>query len=248
MTQQIQWQKPVCQLDSDGIYLHQTMADLDVYTKDGGYIIPGGCIDAEPPETREGQAAKWNGSGWDYLPDLRGQTAYRTDSGEAVLIDRIGALSDGLTLEPRPGEAHEWRNGAWAENAERAAGIKVQALATAKAAKLDEINSAAQAFVKQSAELDKVPEFEVATWPLQAAEAQAWYANPEAETPVLAAIAGARGLDLDKLRAAALRKANAYTALSAHIAGQRQALVDKLDKAKTLKAVEAVSVSYALPG
>ena len=248
MTQSIQWTKPVCQLDSDGIYLHQTKAELDVYTKDGGYIIPGGCIDAEPPEAREGHAAKWNGSGWEYLSDLRGQTAYRTADGEAVLIDTVGALSDGLTLEPRPSEAHEWQNGAWQENPERAAEIKAQALEKAKAAKLAEINRAAQAFINHAAELDKVPEFEVATWPLQAAEAQAWHADPAAETPVLAAISAARGLDLDKLRAAALRKANAYTALSAHIAGQRQALVDKLDKAKTLKAVDAIAVSYALPG
>ncbi|WP_165009745.1 hypothetical protein [Neisseria yangbaofengii] len=248
MTQNIQWQKPVCQLDPDGLYLHQTMADLDVYTKDGGYIIPGGCIDAEPPETREGHAARWAGETWEYLPDLRGRTAYRTDSGEAVLIETVDALSDGLTLEPRPSEAHEWQNGAWKENTERAAEIKAQALEKAKAEKLAEINRAAQEFVSRAAELDKTPEFEVATWPLQAAEAQAWHASPEAETPVLAAIAAARGLDLDKLRAAALRKANAYTTLSAHIAGQRQALADKLDKAKTLKAVEAVSVSYALPG
>lgn len=244
----IQWQKPVCQLDSDGLYLHQTMADLDVYTKDGGYIIPGGCIDAAPPEAREGHAAKWNGKGWDYLPDLRGQTAYRTDTGAAVLIDKLGALSDGLTLEPRPSEAHEWQNGAWTENAERAAEIKAQALEQAKAAKLAEINAAAQAFVNQAAELAKVPEFEVATWPVQAAEAQAWAANPDVDTPFLAACAAARGLDLDKLRAAALRKANANTALTAHVAGQRQALADKLDKAKTVKAVEAIAVSYTMPG
>lgn len=248
MTQQIQWQKPVCQLDSDGLYLHQTMADLDYYTKDGSYIIPGGCIDTDPPEAREGYAARWTGTVWEYLRDLRGQTAYRTDSGEAVLIHTVGALSDGLTLEPRPSEAHEWKNGAWVENPERAAELKAQGLEQAKAAKLAEINAAAETFVNRAAELDKVPAFEVATWPLQAAEAQAWAANPEADTPVLAGIAAARGLDLDKLRAAALKKSQAYAALSAAVAGQRQALADKLDKAKTLKAVEAVAVSYTMPG
>ncbi|MFC3873802.1 hypothetical protein [Neisseria musculi] len=121
-------------------------------------------------------------------------------------------------------------------------------MASAKAAKLAEINAAAETFVSRAAELDKVPAFEVATWPLQAAEAQAWAANSEADTPVLAGIAAARGLDLDKLRAAALKKSKAYAALSAAVAGQRQALADKLDKAKTLKAVEAVAVSYTMPG
>ncbi|WP_232507409.1 hypothetical protein [Neisseria weixii] len=129
---------------------------------------------------------------------------------------------------------------------ERAAELKAQELERAKAAKLAEINRAAQAFVARAAELDKTPEFEVATWPLQAAEAQAWSRDKAASTPVLAITAAARGLDLDKLRAAALRKADAYTALTAHVAGQRQALADKLEKAKTARAVEAIAVSYAM--
>ena len=38
---QIQWTKPVCQLDSDGLYLGQAEAELDIYARDGSYIMPG---------------------------------------------------------------------------------------------------------------------------------------------------------------------------------------------------------------
>lgn len=184
----------------------------------------------------------------DSLPDQEDLTANGQTAVEAETFDPSATylFSDGQVrvIPAAPSPYHELVDGAWVlpETA------KNRQLADAKSSKLAEINRAAQAFINQAAELDKVPEFEVATWPLQAAEAQAWHTNPEAETPVLAAIAAARGLDLEKLRAAALRKANAYTALSAHIAGQRQALADKLSKAKTLKAIEAVSVSYVLPG
>ena len=58
MTQQIQWTKLVCQLDAEGLYVGQAEADLDVYARDGSYILPGGCIDTAPPEAREGMAAK----------------------------------------------------------------------------------------------------------------------------------------------------------------------------------------------
>ena len=51
--------KPVCQLDADGFYLHQTVADLDEYANDGSYLIPAGCIDVAPPESKQGFAAQW---------------------------------------------------------------------------------------------------------------------------------------------------------------------------------------------
>lgn len=184
----------------------------------------------------------------DSLPDQDDLTASSLTAVEVEAFDPSATylFSDGQVrvIPAAPSPYHKLVDGLWVlpETA------KTQQLADAKAAKLAEINAAAETFVNRAAELDKVPAFEVATWPIQAAEAQAWAANPEADTPVLAGIAAARGLDLDKLRAAALKKSQAYAALSAAVAGQRQALADRLDKAKTLKAVEAVSVSYTMPG
>ena len=158
-------------------------------------------------------------------------------------------IDDDLAVHPRPSGAHEWVDGAWVENKELAAEIKAQALEKAKAEKLAEINRAAQEFVSRAAELDKTPEFEVGTWPMQSAEAQAWAADKSAATPILDGIAAARGIEADKLKAAALRKSLAYSALSAHVAGQRQALQSKIEAAKTQAALDKIKIEFtATPG
>ena len=122
-----------------------------------------------------------------------------------------------------------------------------QQLVDAKEAKKQQIKTTAQAFIAAAAGLDAVPDFEMQTWSIQAAEAEAWAADNTAETPVLAQIAAARGIDINQLRQAALRKARAYEALAAHIAGQRQALEDAVDKASTTEQVAAVAVQFTTP-
>ena len=102
--------KPVCQLDADGIYLHQTVADLDPLAADGSYLLPAGCIDTAPPEARAGFAACWlpEKATWQYLPDHRGKTAYQTSDGAAVVIERAGELPAGLTFAQRESEYQTW--------------------------------------------------------------------------------------------------------------------------------------------
>nr|DAK96311.1 MAG TPA: hypothetical protein [Caudoviricetes sp.] len=121
------------------------------------------------------------------------------------------------------------------------------ALAAAKAAKLHTTAEAAQAFIERVAGLDGVPQFERDSWASQAAEAQAWAANKGAATPILAGIAQARGVPLDDLRAKALAKSNAYTALTASVAGQRQAYEDQIHAAETLAALDAIAIAYRPP-
>lgn len=121
------------------------------------------------------------------------------------------------------------------------------ALATAKTAKLHAAASAAQAFIERVAGLDGVPQFERDSWASQAAEAQAWAADKSAATPILAGIAQARGVPLDELRQKALAKSNAYTALTASIAGQRQALEDQIHAADTPAALDAITITYRPP-
>ena len=241
---QILWTKLVCQLNENNIFICMAEADLDVYARDGSYLMPAGCVDVEPPEPRQGYAAKWVDSQWQYLTDLRGQTAYNTETGEAITIEEIGELPAGLTLLPRPDELHDWTNGAWQLNKDKAAEQAAQQLQTAKDEKLSEINATAQAFVEQNARLAEYPQFEQSTWPEQQRESFAWEQNPETETPMLAIIAAKRGIDLDKLRAAALRKAKEFSILSATVAGQRQHYADLLAKAKNVAAVDAINPIY----
>ena len=108
MTQNIQWTKPVCQLDADHLYIGQTTADLDIMARDGSYLIPAGCIDTDSPQISAGFAARWNGEGWDVIEDHRGKTAYRTADGAAVQIEQVGELPAGLTFTPRENEHQTW--------------------------------------------------------------------------------------------------------------------------------------------
>ena len=121
------------------------------------------------------------------------------------------------------------------------------ALAAAKVTKLHEAAAAAQRFIDAVAGLDTVPQFERDSWATQGQEAQAWAADHDAPTPILAGIAQARGVPLDTLRERALAKSNAYSALTASVAGQRQALEDRIRAATDIDALNAVTIRYAPP-
>jgi len=45
---------------------------------------------------------------WQYLPDHRGKTAYRTDDGAEVRVEQVGELPDELTFTPRENEHQTW--------------------------------------------------------------------------------------------------------------------------------------------
>lgn len=180
-------------------------------------------IEADVPVIGQFQAAKWDGQDWQIVPDYRGQLVYTAD-GEQIWQE-IGELPDGVSLEP----------------------IGNADLAELKIIKIAALNQSAQAFINVASGADLVPDFELATWPLQSAEAQAWAADKTAATPILDGIAAARGMDADKLKAAALRKALVYSTLSAHIAGQRQALQDKIEAAKTQAALDKIKIGFTPP-
>ncbi len=180
-------------------------------------------IEAEPPEYSNGQAARWTGEAWEIIPDYRGQIVY--SDGREIFWDKAGELPEGVSL----------------------AGTESVDLSVLKSAKISRLNSVAQAFINTAAEIDKVPDFEVQTWALQAAEVRAWATDKTASTPILDQIAASRGIDADKLKEAALRKTLAYEKLTAHVAGQRQALQSKIEAAKTQAALEKIVIEFIAP-
>lgn len=134
--------KPVCQLDADGLYTGQTTADLSpMEAAQGIYLLPAGCIDAAPPESRDGHAARWTGADWEYLPDYRGQTVYDTATGQSRIIDAVGALPEGVTTQAPPDDVHDWDGSQWVLNPAKAA---VQ-LAALRDAETERINAAVYA-------------------------------------------------------------------------------------------------------
>lgn len=242
----IQWSKSVCQLDGDNLYVGQATADLNIYARDGSYIIPGGCIDTNPPELTEGHAARWNGEGWDFLADHRGKIAYRKTDGTAVTISQVGSLSDDLTMIAPPSEYCSWDGEKWIENQAKKAEAEETKLATAKVIALSRLNQRAQAIVNEQSGMDDLPAFEVQSWPVQATEARAWGENNSAPTPVLDQIAQARGINPDKLKAAALKKTLAYESLCGTVAGKRQAIEKQIEAAKTLDELNTIDTEISL--
>ena len=166
---------------------------------------------------------------------------------EGESLKQTYAYSDGRQIWQTdiapPSQYHRLEDGQWILPKDR----QPHLLADAKAAKLHRLNDAAQAFIHDAAGLDNVPDFEFASWSIQAAEAKAWAAEPSAPTPVLDQIAASRGIPAATLKAAALRKTLAYERLSAHIAGQRQALQSKIAAAKTQTALDAIEITFTAP-
>ena len=112
-------------------------------------------------------------------------------------------------------------------------------LEAVKAAKRLEINAACNAAVASLAA--SYPEREIQSWPQQVKEAEALAANPQAQAPLLAAIAEARSLPLAELASRVLGKMNAYAAASGALIGRRQAAEDLIDLADTAEDVASVA-------
>lgn len=162
------------------------------------------------------------------------------DIGEYLYSDGRAVLS---AKEPPPSEYHIIKDGGWVLPPNREAEI----LNEAKADKIISLNVAAQAFIDSAAGIDKIPEFEVQTWGIQATEAKAWAANKSAQTPILDQIAASRGVPAETLKAAALKKTIAYEQLTASITGQRQAMQSKIEQAKTKAALDKIKIEFKLP-
>lgn len=112
-----------------------------------------------------------------------------------------------------------------------------------KSAKLLEINNGYLAAIE--ALVGDTPEPERLTWPDQEREARAVLADPNAATPVLSAIAEARGLTVLELAERVVVKADAYRLAAARLTGQRQAYEDRVNAATTEAELTAIAVFYS---
>lgn len=137
--------KTVCQLDEAGLFVTTTQAWPDPMAADN-WLLPARCVDAAPPDPKADQVAQWQPEKqeWTYIPDYRGQTAYRTDTGEEDTVIHAGELPPELTLTPRPSEYHVWDGKAWVLSESAAA----QALADAQAQGAAQINDAVEAVLQ----------------------------------------------------------------------------------------------------
>lgn len=117
-------------------------------------------------------------------------------------------------------------------------------LDNAKAEKLAEINEGYEAVVRQL--MPTYPDSERLTFDKQESEARAWQADNGAATPLLDALAAGRQMDKAELVQRVIAKADAFSAATGMLTGQRQRLEDALDAAKNLAEVRAIEVAYSL--
>lgn len=111
-------------------------------------------------------------------------------------------------------------------------------LDAAKTARLILINEACDRAL--TALTSSYPVGELQSWPQQVQEARALLLDPSSATPLLSAIAEARGLAAIELANRVQAKAEGYAQYSGEIIGKRQALEDQLDRAETLQDIEVI--------
>ena len=99
-------------------YLYSTAANPDSMPPDNALRIGPIHRDGFWPCETDGQ--------WQYLPDHRGKTAYRTEDGAEVQIEQVGELPAHLTLTAPPSELHQWNGKTWTLSKEAAAAVKAE--------------------------------------------------------------------------------------------------------------------------
>ncbi len=107
-----------------------------------------------------------------------------------------------------------------------------------RTAKLAEINAACEVAI--GAIKASYPASEVLSWSKQEAEARAFVADAAAATPLLDALATARGIAKADLAAWVIAKADLFAQISGGIIGKRQKLEDQLEVATTTEEVAAI--------
>jgi hypothetical protein len=116
--------------------------------------------------------------------------------------------------------------------------IPIVSLADTKTQKAAEINSVCQAML--FAMQQSYPESEILLWPKQEAEALAVMADSSASAPLIDSIAQARGVTRINLAMRIMTLSNAYATAAGAIIGRKQSLLDQLEIASTIEAVEII--------
>lgn len=198
--------------------------------------ISGNSYLDEPPQHKDGFAIKRTDNGWEYIEDHRGKTFYNTETQEKVEIKEIGKLPENLTaLEPFENCKWDSKKQKWVKDAEK---IKQQFKSNQQGLiiklkhKADELGDLF---------LSEYPQIEQASFPTQKEEAKEYLKDKSYPTPVLSGIAKKRNLTLDELVERVIRKSKAFAEVTGIIAGQRQAIMDKLEKATNQEELDAIS-------
>ena len=106
--------KTVFQTDQLGIYIGEAVADRSPLEVDV-WLIPGGCVETPPPAIPARKAARWLGNKWQLIDSYQGLTAYNEQTREPMVVERVGPIPPGYTLEV-PGPGQIWDGKHWVDD------------------------------------------------------------------------------------------------------------------------------------
>lgn len=102
--------KVVFQTDHHGYLVSSVVLDAsDLSPEDEGvvWLIPGGCVEEEPPEAPPEKLAKWAGGAWVLVTDLRGRAYWDQVDHTKHVIDapEVEPPEGALMVDPGPSDA-----------------------------------------------------------------------------------------------------------------------------------------------
>ena len=179
-------------------------------------------------------------AGWlviSYPSPVAKTPVWSTATRERMFVSAGADVPDGYTtLEPED-RWSIWTGTAWEQDP--------AAIDAVRGMKMIEIRDRANLLLSNVGA--EYGDMERTTWDVQAAEAAAFAADPEAAVPLLAGIAAQRGMTVADMAVRVLSNRAAWVALSGSIVGQRLALQDRLDVAVSIEEIEEIEVEYVFP-
>lgn len=92
-----------------------------------GVSLPGATTAIEVGADTEGHVWVFDGESWHSKEDHRGEMVYSTETGEPQIIDYIGSIQDGFTINPPSSQYDKWDGVKWVTDTDAAIAADIEA-------------------------------------------------------------------------------------------------------------------------
>lgn len=129
----------VYQTNELGLYVGTAEAE-ESPLEPGVFLIPGGCVELEPPKIPANKGACWSEGKWVLVDYFDGLIVYSIVTGEPMTLTGMGPIPSGFTTK-KPGPDQVWKNGEWVDDI-------AAILAALFDQKLQEVNDGCSAYIE----------------------------------------------------------------------------------------------------
>ncbi len=106
-----------------------------------GVSMPGNSTDIDPGEDVPSKVAVFDGEGWCWQEDHRGETVFSTADSSRVTVDYIGEIREGFTITAPATPYDKWDGSQWVTDTVAQHEADVAAAETEKRARIDRANA-----------------------------------------------------------------------------------------------------------